>query len=155
MASSNCAPSKCSHFYRKTGRRDCRKERHFHIRRPSPSSTNVKIESAMFKVPHTFTKKKKFKYPLQEFATIPLETVKINPHGFSTIYVSPVRFEQKSTRKFSSEISYTVIFILHSLLCCIMAVRNVWTTHAKKWLPRGKWISMANRIHLPGSRGRG
>ena len=63
--------------------------------------------------------------------------------------------EQTSTPNFSSQISYTVIFILHSLLCCIMAVRNVWTTHAKKWLSRGKWISMANRIHLPGSRGRG
>ena len=33
-------------------------------------------------------KNKKFKYPLQEFAKIPCETVKINPQGFSTIYVS-------------------------------------------------------------------
>lgn len=31
---------------------------------------------------------KNFKYLLQEFATIPFETVKINPQGFSTIYVS-------------------------------------------------------------------
>ena len=39
----------------------------------------------MFKVLHTFTtikKKKNFKYPLQEFATIPFETVKINSQGF-------------------------------------------------------------------------
>ena len=38
-----------------------------------------------------FKKKKKTskkKYPLQEFAKIPCETVKINPQGFSTIYVS-------------------------------------------------------------------
>ena len=45
-------------LYCKTRRRDCRKERHFHIRRPSPSSTNEKIESTMFKVLHTFAKKK-------------------------------------------------------------------------------------------------
>ena len=63
---------------------DCRKERHFHIRRASPSSTNVKIESAMFKVLHTFTTiiKKKLQVSLQEFATIPFETVKINSQGF-------------------------------------------------------------------------
>ena len=33
-------------------------------------------------------KRKNFKYPLQEFAKIPCETVKVNPQGFSTIYVS-------------------------------------------------------------------
>ena len=33
-------------------------------------------------------KKKNFKYPLQEFAKIPFETVKVNPQGFSTICVS-------------------------------------------------------------------